>query len=71
MDSTTVPAMRPQRSNSYPYWVEILNERVHYHKTHRQTAIDLSDYDSADQHQCVVEELLYILNQVGMEEEEE
>jgi hypothetical protein len=62
--------MRPQRSNSFPYWVEILQERVQYHKTHRQTAIDLSDYDSADLHQAVVEELLYILNEVGVEEEE-
>jgi hypothetical protein len=55
---------------SYPYWVEFIQERVKYHKDHRKTAQDMDDWDSADGHFCVIEELLYILDQVGVNKEE-
>jgi hypothetical protein len=58
-------------SNSYPYWVEIIQERITYHKDKRQFAHDTGDWDSADQHFSVIEELQYLLDSFGFNEEPE
>jgi hypothetical protein len=46
-------------------------DRLDYHRLHQQTAKDLDDYGSADQHAVVIEELKYILDSLGMDEETE
>ena len=55
---------------SYPYWVEIIKERIQYHKDRQKFAQDVDDWTSSDEHYCVIEELNYILDQVGVEKGE-
>jgi hypothetical protein len=56
---------------SLPGWMEHLAERITYHREHRLNAIALYDYDSADIHAAVIDELKLILTNFGYYDEPE
>jgi hypothetical protein len=65
VSTVLVPAMAHREGSSYPHWTEFILDRLDYHRLHQQTAKDLDDYDSVDQHAVVIEELKHILDCLG------
>ena len=53
-------------SSSLPNWAEYIQERINYHQNHRFIAKELDDWDSADQHQVIADELIEILEAFGI-----
>ena len=56
-------------TNSYPSWAEYLFERISYHNDRRQAAAATGDFESAEQHEVITDELKFILDSFGFEVE--
>ena len=52
--------------DSLPHWAEVINKRIRYHEDGYNDARLLDDYDSADGHQLISDELVYILELLGL-----
>jgi hypothetical protein len=56
---------------SLPGWAEFIIDRIAYHEEKQKYSQQVDDWDSADQHFSILEELHYLLDSFGFDNKDE